>query len=124
MTNQNLDNPTPVSTYDINVVQSNKGKYQQRGSKKKGKGSNKQESPPQEKEENQSPDNKKKPHYPCLICNNENFIKECPRNAEINRFFNYIHFICRFDIPFPKPGDKYGCAKPIFLFLGDDVNDY
>jgi len=62
-----------------------KGKSQQQpGSKKKGKGKKKKDSSPQDKETNKSSAEKQNPHYPCLICNKENFTFDYPHCAKVN----------------------------------------
>lgn len=87
VTNQNPPNPALASNSKTNIFQSNKSKSQQPGSKKMGKGNKNQENPSQENQNNQSLDEKKKPHYACLICNDEHFMKDCSRHVEINRLF-------------------------------------
>lgn len=81
-----LSNPLATSS-KLNVISSNKGKFQQQlGIKKKGKGKNKKDSSPQDKQTNQFSDEKPKPHYPCLIFNEENFTIDCPHYIEVNYF--------------------------------------
>ena len=66
---KNPQSHTPAaSTSEINVISSNKGKYQQQlGRKKKEKGKKKKYPSPEDKKTNHSSDEKWKPRYPCLI---------------------------------------------------------
>lgn len=73
-----------ASTSKINVVQSTNGKSHQPGSKKKGKGKKKKDSSPQDKQNNRFSEEKRKHHYPCLICNKECFTHYYPHRAELN----------------------------------------
>jgi hypothetical protein len=71
---------TPGKTSDICVVQSTTtDKSQQPRSKKKGKGKAKKNSPQQEKPKTQPVEDtqKHKPKYPCLICKEEHYTKDC-----------------------------------------------
>jgi len=68
---------------DIHVVESSTAKSKS-GSKKKGKKKNKQNI--EEKlEKTESTDEKRKPRYPCLICDEEHFTRDCPRRAEVSK---------------------------------------
>jgi hypothetical protein len=91
ITTQNTSPPatTPGKTFEINTVQSTTtGKSQQPRSKKKGKGKAKKNSPQQEKPKTQPVEDtqKCKPKYPCLICEEEHYTKDCPRHADVNHF--------------------------------------
>ena len=54
--------------------------------KKKGKGKNKADQPKQDSPK-PSPEEgaKRKPKYPCLICDEDHYTKDCPRRSEISR---------------------------------------
>jgi hypothetical protein len=83
-------NPTPSieKTYEVNFVQSTlsgKNKY------KKGKGNNKEDknnNPQSDKPKTQSFDDKDKhkPQYPCLICGDGHYTKDCLRRIEVTKF--------------------------------------
>jgi hypothetical protein len=81
--------PSPGKTSEVNSVQSTPtGKNQ---NKKKGKGKNKEDknnNQQSEKPKTQPVDDKDKckPHYPCLICGEDHYMKDCPRRAEVNKF--------------------------------------
>jgi hypothetical protein len=57
---------------------------------KKGKGKNKEDknNPQSEKAKTQPVDDKdkRKPRYPCLICGDDHYTKDCPRRAEVTKF--------------------------------------
>ena len=54
------------------------------GGKKKGK--NKKKKYSKEKNDATEPtDEKRKPRYPCLICDQDHFTKECPHSAEVSK---------------------------------------
>jgi hypothetical protein len=57
---------------------------------KKGKGKNKEDknNPQSEKTKTQPVDDKdkRKPRYPCLICGDDHYTKDCPRWAEVTKF--------------------------------------
>ena len=62
----------------IHVVDSSTTKAKS-GNKKKVNNKNKQNTSPKEKTEKTEPiDEKRKPHYPCLICDEDHYTKECP----------------------------------------------
>ena len=73
----------PAHSSEIHVVSSDKGKSdKQPGSKKKGKSKKKQTSTPQEISSDQSSGNQK-PCYPCIILNEEHFVRDFPHCAEV-----------------------------------------
>ncbi len=87
----------------INVVSSDKGKNEkQHGSKKKGKTKKKQNYPPQEKSSDSSSP-ARKPHYPCLICNEEHFTRDCPHRFEALKILNTSSTSAMLIDPFPNP---------------------
>jgi hypothetical protein len=80
---------SPEKTSEINTVQTTtSGKDQSSGSKKKNKVKAKQNS--QQKEKNKTPlaneTQKWKPKYPCLICEEDHYTKDCPRRADVKFF--------------------------------------
>ena len=74
------DSPTGDSSTeipaDIHVVESSTTKSKS-GGKKKGKKKNKQNSK-EKTDKNESTDEKLKPRYPCLICDEEHFTRDFP----------------------------------------------
>jgi hypothetical protein len=86
---QNALSPaTPASkTSEVNVSQStptgkNKSK-KGRGKNKEGKNNNQIEKTKTPLVEDQD---KRKPRYPCLICGDDHYTKDCPRRAEVTKF--------------------------------------
>jgi hypothetical protein len=86
---QNSPSPTPPTgkTSEVNVVQStpaNKNKS------RKGKGKNKEDKNTLQAEKTKTPPvderDKRKPQYPCLICGDDHYTKDCPRHAEVTKF--------------------------------------
>jgi hypothetical protein len=81
--------PSPSKTSEVNTVQSTPTSKNQ--NKKKGKGKNKEEksnNQQYDKPKNHPADDKekRKPHYPCLICGEHHYTKDCPRHAEVTKF--------------------------------------
>jgi hypothetical protein len=71
----------------VNVVQSTPtGKNKS----KKGRGKNKESKNNNQNEKTKTPPiedrDKRKPRYPCLICGDDHYTKDCPRRAEVNKF--------------------------------------
>jgi hypothetical protein len=91
-TSSNVQNaPSPATptgkTSEVNVVQStptgkNKSK-KGRGKNKEGKNNNQTEQPKNTPVEDRD---KRKPRYPCLICGDDHYTKDCPRRAEVTKF--------------------------------------
>jgi hypothetical protein len=87
---QTAPTPTPPTgkTSEVNVVQSTPtGKNKS----KKGKGRNKEDknnNPQSDKTKTQPAEDKDKhkPRYPCLICGDDHYTKDCPRHAEVTKF--------------------------------------
>jgi hypothetical protein len=86
---QNAPSPaTPTGkTSEVNAVQStpagkNKSK-KGRGKNKEGKNNNQAEQTKTTPVEYQD---KRKPRYPCLICGDDHYTKDCPRRAEVTKF--------------------------------------
>jgi hypothetical protein len=100
-TSSNVQNaPSPATptgkTSEVNVVQStpdgkNKSK-KGRGKNKEGKNNNQTE---QTKNTPVEDRDKRKPRYPCLICGDDHYTKDCPRRAEVTKFLqgtpNHLH---------------------------------
>ena len=85
---------------DIHVVESSTAKSKT-GGKKKGKKKNKTDKNSKEKPEKAESTNEKcKPRYLCLICDEEHFTRDCPHCAEVacQRFPN----ACCFERSFSK----------------------
>lgn len=86
ISNQNENQSENTLASEINAMSSDKGKIpKQLGGQKKGKNNkNKQENPTPEKSF-ESPTTARKPHYPCLICNDEHFTRVCPHQSEVSK---------------------------------------
>jgi hypothetical protein len=81
--------PSTNNTVEVNFVQSTPSR--RNPNKKKGKGKNKEEinnNPQSDKAKTQTADekDKRKPHYPCLICGDDHYTKDCPKRAEVTKF--------------------------------------
>jgi hypothetical protein len=86
---QNAPSPAPPTgkTSEVNVVQSTPtGKNKS----KKGRGKNKESKNNNQNEQTKTPpvedQDKRKPCYPCLICGDDHYTKDCPRRAKVNKF--------------------------------------
>jgi hypothetical protein len=86
---QSALSPTPPAgkTSEVNVVQSTPtGKNKS----KKGRGKNKESKNNNQNEQTKIPPvedrDKCKPRYPCLICGDDHYTKDCLRRAEVNKF--------------------------------------
>jgi hypothetical protein len=86
---QNSPSPTPPisKTSKVNAVQSTlAGKNKSR----KGKGKNKEDKNTLQAEKTKTPPvddmDKCKPRYPCLICGDDHYTKDCPRCIEVTKF--------------------------------------
>jgi len=86
---QNASSPTPPTgkTFEVNYVQSTPAG---KNKSKKGKGKNKEDKNNPQTEKTKTPPiddrDKHKPRYPCLICGDDHYTKDCPRRAEVTRF--------------------------------------
>jgi hypothetical protein len=86
---QNASSPTPPTgkTSEVNSVQSTPtGKNKS----KRGKGKNKEDKNNPQTEKTKTPPvddrDKRKPRYPCLICGDDHYTKDCPRQVEVTKF--------------------------------------
>jgi hypothetical protein len=86
---QNAPSPATSTgkTSEVNDVQSTPtGKNKS----KKGRGKNKESKNNNQNEQTKTPPvedrDKRKPRYPCLICGDDHYTKDCPRRAEITKF--------------------------------------
>ena len=106
----NASDPSPTSK--INVVSFDKGKSdKQPGGKKKGKSKKKKTSNLQEKSSDQ-PSRPRKPHYPCIICNKEHFVRDCPHRAEFSKIIKTSHASIVLTDPFPNPDTNLVATDP------------
>ena len=102
ITNQTTSAPDNTLTSKINVMSSDKGKNEkQLGGKKKGKNKKKQNNSPQEKSSDSS-SSARKSRYPCLICNNENFTRDCLHHSEVSKLMKNYNTSTVLTDPFPK----------------------
>jgi hypothetical protein len=102
---QNSPSPTPPAgkTSEVNVVQSTPtGKNKS----KKGRGKNKESKNNNQNEKTKTPPiddrDKRKPRYPCLICGDDHYTKDCPRRVEVNKFLQGM----------PKPSTPTVLSQP------------
>jgi hypothetical protein len=86
---QNAPSPAPPTgkTSEVNAVQSTPAG---KNKSKKGRGKNKEEKNTSQAERTKTTPvddrDKCKPRYPCLICGDDHYMKDCPRHAEVTKF--------------------------------------
>jgi hypothetical protein len=86
---QSAPSPTPPAgkTSEVNVVQST---LTGKNKSKKGRGKNKESKNNNPNEQTKTPPvedrDKRKPCYPCLICGDDHYTKDCSRRVEVNKF--------------------------------------
>ena len=77
------------------------------GGKKKGTKKNKTDKNSKEKPDKmESTDEKRKPRYPCLICDEENFTRDCPHYAEVAKIIKGSQTPAVLKDPFPSQDSK------------------
>jgi hypothetical protein len=90
---QNAPSPTPPAskTSEVNSVQSTPA---EKNKSKKGKGKNKEDKNNLQSEKNKTQPiddkDKRKPKYPYLICGDDHYTKDCPRQAKVTKFLQGI----------------------------------
>jgi hypothetical protein len=86
---QNAPSPAPPTgkTSEVNAVQSTPAG---KNKSKKGRGKNKEDKNTSQAERTKTTPvedrDKHKPRYPCLICGDDHYMKDCPRRAEVTKF--------------------------------------
>jgi hypothetical protein len=86
---QSAPSPAPPAgkTSEVNIVQST---LTGKNKSKKGRGKNKESKNNNQNEQTKTPPvedrDKRKPHYPFLICGDDHYTKDFPRRAEVNKF--------------------------------------
>jgi hypothetical protein len=86
---QNAPSPAPPTgkTYEVNAVQSTPAG---KNKPKKGRGKNKEDKNTSQGERTKTTLvddwDKRKPRYPCLICGDDHYMKDCPQRAEVTKF--------------------------------------
>jgi hypothetical protein len=86
---QNAPSPTPPTdkTSEVNAVQSTPaGKNKSKGGRGKNQEDNNTSQAEQTKTTPIDDRDKCKPQYPCLICGDDHYMKDCPRYAEVTKF--------------------------------------
>ena len=105
------DSPTgesspPELSADIHAVETSMAKSKN-GGKKKGKKKNKADKAPKEKSEKTEPnDERRKPKYPCLICEEDHYTRDCPHRAEVAKIIKGSETPAVLKDPFPKQESK------------------
>ena len=104
------DSPSGESSlelsFDIHVVESSTAKPKN-GSKKKGKKKKDKEKNPKEKPEKAEPsEEKRKPRYPCLICDEDHYTRDCPHRAEVAKIVKGSQTPAALKDPFPAQDSK------------------
>jgi hypothetical protein len=86
---QNAPSPAPPAdkTSEVNAVQSTPAG---KNKSKKGRGKNKEGKNANPNEQTKTPPvddwDKRKPRYPCLMCSDDHYTKDCPRRVEVHKF--------------------------------------
>jgi hypothetical protein len=86
---QNALSPTPPTgkTSEVNAIQSTPAS---KNKSRKEKGKNKEEKNTLQAKKTKTPPvddrDKRKPRYPCLICGDDHYTKDCPRRTEVTKF--------------------------------------
>ena len=79
-------NPVPEKTSEVNAIQSSQ---QSGGKKKANNGKNKKadsQEPTKTQEPATEPKEKRKAKYPCMICSDDHYTKDCPHKEEVAKF--------------------------------------
>jgi hypothetical protein len=103
---QNALSPAPPTgkTSEVNAVQTTPtGKNTKN---RKGRGKNKEGKNTNPNEQTKTPPvddwDKRKPRYPCLMCNDDHYTKDCPRRVEVHKFLQST----------PKPSTPTFLSQP------------
>jgi hypothetical protein len=86
---QNAPSPAPLAgkTAEVNAVQSTPAS---KNKPKKGRGKNKEGKNANPNEQTKTPPvddrDKRKPRYPCLMCSDDHYTKDCSRRVEVHKF--------------------------------------
>ena len=103
------DSPTGESSAelsaDIHVVESSTAKSKT-GGKKKGKKKNKEKNSKEKPEKAEPTDEKRKPRYPCLICDEDHYTRDCPHRAEVAKIVKGSQTPAVLKDPFPNQDSK------------------
>jgi hypothetical protein len=88
---QKTPTPTPSTSKTAKVNSIQFALIENNPNKNKGKGKNKEENnnnPHSDKTKMKTTDekDKRKPRYPCLICGDDHYMKDCPRRAKVTKF--------------------------------------
>ena len=92
----------PTPSLEIHDMSFDKGKSdkqprsKKKGKSKKNKTSNLQETP------SDQPSTPQKPHYPCIICNEEHLFRDFPHCAEVSKIIRTSHASAVLIDPFPN----------------------
>ena len=102
----------PAHSSKINAMLFDKGKSdKQPGSKKKGKSKKKKTSNLQERSFDQST-GPRKPHYPCIICNEKHFVRDFPHYAKVSKIIKTSNASAMLTDPFPNPDTNMVATDP------------
>ena len=90
---------------DIHVVESSTAKPKNDG-KKKGKKKNKEKNSKEKHEKAEPTDEKHKPRYLCLICDEDHYTRDCPHRAEVAKIVKGSQTPAVLKDPFPAQDSK------------------
>ena len=97
-------NPAPTS--EINAVSFDKCKSDKKPGSKKKQTSNLRE---RSYDQTSGP---RKPHYPCIICNEEHFVKDFPHPNKVSKIIKTSHASAVLTDPFPNPDTNLVATDP------------
>lgn len=89
LTLQTSDSPSDKLVSEVNAIQSSGSNKSSVGDQKKGKGNQKPNNNARFGKRSNSPSNDtsdRKPKYPCIICGEKHFTKDCPHRENVQRF--------------------------------------
>ena len=89
LTLQNSDSPSDKAVFEVNTVQSSGSNKSSAGDQKKGKGKQKPNNNARFGKGSNSPSNDtsdRKPKYPCIICGEMHYTKDCPHRENVQRY--------------------------------------
>jgi len=93
-----------ILTSEVNAMSTDKGKEpKQPGGKKKEKSKKKKQDDSSPEKPSANPSGQKKPTQPCLICDEDHWMRDCPYKAEVKKFFKNSKTSAVLTDPFPNP---------------------
>ncbi len=115
---------------EVNAVSTDKGKEtKQPGGKKKKQGKKKNQGDSSPRKSSTNPSRNAKPKYPCSICDEDHWTKECPYKKELRKFFKSSKTSALLMDLFPNPGtnlvasENASPSQVLMLSVSKQLND-